>query len=226
MSPEPKQVRILVLRGGAIGDFILTLPALQKLRARWPEAHIELLGYPHIAELALAGGLIDRVASLDKAEMARFFSRLPKFTDAQRDYVKSFDLVLSYLHDPEDIVRQNLLTAGARQVIYGSPILRGGHAIEHLLRPLETLALYAEGAERPQLAPRGTVALHGHDPIHDGQLGRPDLIQVHQGLAELLDPGGLAMSLAFATPDQQPEHVFNRARENGETMGFELGQVD
>ncbi len=180
MSPEPKQVRILVLRGGAIGDFILTLPALQKLRARWPEAHIELLGYPHIAELALAGGLIDRVASLDKAEMARFFSRLPKFTDAQRDYVKSFDLVLSYLHDPEDIVRQNLLTAGARQVIYGSPILRGGHAIEHLLRPLETLALYAEGAERPQLALCAEFRQQGHARLAACGLRGP-VLAVHPG---------------------------------------------
>ena len=31
-----KRVRILVLRGGAIGDFILTLPAIQALRDRWP----------------------------------------------------------------------------------------------------------------------------------------------------------------------------------------------
>ena len=43
--------RILVLRGGAIGDFVVTLPALQALRARWPHAYIELVGYPHVAEL-------------------------------------------------------------------------------------------------------------------------------------------------------------------------------
>ena len=48
--------RILVLRGGAIGDFIVTLPVFRALRRRWPEAFIEIAGYPHIAELALAGG--------------------------------------------------------------------------------------------------------------------------------------------------------------------------
>jgi heptosyltransferase-2 len=42
--------RILVVRGGAIGDFILTLPAIGALRERWPEAQIEVLGYPHIIE--------------------------------------------------------------------------------------------------------------------------------------------------------------------------------
>ena len=44
--------RILVIRGGAIGDFILTLPALKALRDAQPDAHIEILGYKHIAEVA------------------------------------------------------------------------------------------------------------------------------------------------------------------------------
>jgi len=47
-TPPPQHssssVRILVLRGGAIGDFIVTLPALRKLREQWPQAHIELVG--------------------------------------------------------------------------------------------------------------------------------------------------------------------------------------
>ena len=54
MDSTPKRPRFLVLRGGAIGDFVLTLPALRALRERWPDAHIELLGYPHVANLALA----------------------------------------------------------------------------------------------------------------------------------------------------------------------------
>src|SRR5437016_1763414 len=31
--------KVLVIRGGAIGDFILTLPAIAALRAQFPEAH-------------------------------------------------------------------------------------------------------------------------------------------------------------------------------------------
>ena len=37
------QSRILVIRGGAIGDFVLTLPALGLLRNAFPTAWIELL---------------------------------------------------------------------------------------------------------------------------------------------------------------------------------------
>ncbi|TAN35865.1 MAG: glycosyltransferase family 9 protein [Verrucomicrobia bacterium] len=151
MSSVSHQTRILVLRGGAIGDFIVTLPALQKLRACWPEAHIELVGYPYVAELAQAAGLVDRIESLDRAGIAKFFAARPLFTPEQCDYLRSFHFVVSYLHDPDEVVRQNLMAAGARQVLYGSPLITTGHAIEALLKPLETFALYAEGAEHPRL---------------------------------------------------------------------------
>ena len=41
--------KLLVIRGGAIGDFILTLPALAALRCQFPQSSVELLGYPQIA---------------------------------------------------------------------------------------------------------------------------------------------------------------------------------
>ncbi|MFH0954106.1 MAG: glycosyltransferase family 9 protein [Verrucomicrobiota bacterium] len=151
----PKQARILVLRGGAIGDFILTVPAIQALRDRWPDAYIELVGYPHIANLALAGGLVDHVESLDRAEIARFFALRYALDERQEEYIRSFDLVISYLHDPDGSVRTNLLGAGAKQVVYGSPIVTQGHAIDHLMKPLEALAIYGERPD-PRLNLRGT----------------------------------------------------------------------
>ena len=32
-------MNILIIRGGALGDFIVTLPMLRLLRARWPDYH-------------------------------------------------------------------------------------------------------------------------------------------------------------------------------------------
>ncbi|MBM4143713.1 MAG: glycosyltransferase family 9 protein [Lentisphaerae bacterium] len=159
--------RILVFRGGAIGDFIATLPALALLRGRWPDAFIEIVGYPHIARLAAAGGLADRVTSLDAAGTAQYFSLRPSFADEQRAYVRSFDLVISYLYDPDETVKRNLLSAGARQVIYGSPIVQAGHAVDHLLKPLETLALYAEGVERPRLRLAADLLAAGRERVRE-----------------------------------------------------------
>ena len=147
MSAVPEAIgshapRFLILRGGAIGDFIATLPVLQALRTQWPRARIEIWGYPHIAQLAVAGGLAETVVSLDRAEMVRFFVPEPSFTDAQVAAVRSFDLVFNYLHDPVGQVRSNLLLAGARQVLSGSPIIKRGQAVPFLLEPLQALAIY------------------------------------------------------------------------------------
>lgn len=158
-----KRVRFLVLRGGAIGDFIVTLPALAAIRERWNDAYIELIGYPHIAGLALEAGLVDRVESLDRAQIANFFALIPTFTQEQVKYIRSFDLVISYLHDPDGSVTTNLKLAGAKQVIYGSPILEAGrHAVDHLLKPLETLAIYETGLS-PRLCVSETQSQWGRD---------------------------------------------------------------
>ena len=171
-----KPARFLILRGGAIGDFILTLPALQALRDRWPDAYIELVGYPHIANLALAAGLVDHVESLDRADAARLFTWRPTFSEEQAAHLRSFDLVISYLHDPDGVVKANLKAAGVKQVIYGSPLVEQGHAIDHLMKPLETLAIYGE-KPLPRLtlkAERGREWLAAH-----GLAG--DVVAIHPG---------------------------------------------
>jgi len=145
-----KQIRFLILRGGAIGDFVVTLPVFQAVRKQWPDAYIELVGYPHIANLALAGDLVDHVESLDRADMAKFFTFTPSFTEEQGKYIRSFDVVLTYLYDPIETMRENLRAAGARQIIYGSPMVTEGHVSDQLFRSLETLAIYGNQAV-PQL---------------------------------------------------------------------------
>jgi heptosyltransferase-2 len=44
--------RILVIRGGALGDFILTLPAMRLLRENFKNCALDILGYRHVAVLA------------------------------------------------------------------------------------------------------------------------------------------------------------------------------
>ena len=171
--------RFLILRGGAIGDFIATLPVFQALRAQWPAATIEIWGYPHIAELAVAAGWAQTVVSLDRAEMARFFVPEPQFTDAQVAAIRSFDLVFNYLHDPVGQVRSNLLLAGAKQVLSGSPIIKRGPAIPFLLEPLQALAFYDTDL-LPALDFSGELRAQGRERLRArGVRGQP--VAVHPG---------------------------------------------
>jgi heptosyltransferase-2 len=134
--------RILVIRGGAIGDFVLTLPAIKLLRDRFPEVHLEILGYKHIAALAEKRFYAAAVRSIESASLARFFARDSELPIALRDYFNSFDLILSYLYDPDKIFEANVKTCGAGAFIAGpSKVDNSEHAAFQLARPLKALGL-------------------------------------------------------------------------------------
>src|SRR5260370_42520484 len=92
--------RILVIRGGAIGDFILTLPVLSALRNHFPQARLAVLGCPHIAQLALAGGLADEVHSIEARPLAGFFAQHGPLAQALQAYFPGCAVILPYLYDP------------------------------------------------------------------------------------------------------------------------------
>jgi heptosyltransferase-2 len=146
--------KILVIRGGAIGDFILTLPAIAALRQQFPQAHLEVLGYPHIVQLAVAGGLVDRMQAIEARGLAAFFARNGNLSEDLRDYFSEFDLIVSYLYDPDDIFRTNMGRCSPAQFIAGPhrPDERERlHATKVFLKPLERLAIF-EADSRPRLS--------------------------------------------------------------------------
>ena len=139
------QGRILVIRGGAIGDFILTLPVIAALRRQFPAAHLEILGYPHIAQLALAGDLVNRVQSIEAGALAGFFARGGELAEDLVDYFSEFDLIVSYLYDPDGIFQTNVGLCTGAQFIPGPHRPEEGaglHAAKVYLQPLERLAIF------------------------------------------------------------------------------------
>jgi heptosyltransferase III len=167
-----KRGKILVVRGGAIGDFILTLPAISALRTTFPTTHLEVLGYPNVAELAKAGGLIDAFRSIEAGPLSRFFARNAKLDPAWSDYFESFNLIISYLYDPDEIFRTNVGRATKAQFIQAQhrPDENANvHATAVFLKPLEQLAIFnhdpvpriaIRNGEAPLLAPGKWIAVH------------------------------------------------------------------
>src|SRR5438093_13335441 len=109
--------RILVVRGGAIGDFILTLPGLKALRDAYPYAQIEILGYKHIAALGENRFYAQAVRSIEYGPLASFFAKNSQLPPELATYFASFDLVISYLYDPDGIFESNLCRLGLERLI-------------------------------------------------------------------------------------------------------------
>ena len=157
-----------MIRGGAIGDFILTLPAIAALRNHFPEASLEVLGYPHIVQLALEGKLVNQVRSIEARSLAGFFARRGELAEELVDYFSEFDLIVSYLYDPDEIFRANVgLCTGAQfiKAPHRPNDLGSIHASQAFLKPLEQLAIFdADPVPRLSLgrgrATQNQLALH------------------------------------------------------------------
>jgi len=118
------------------------LPALRALRDAHPKAGIEILGYPHIAAIADKRFYADAVRSIEYAALSRFFARGAELPPELRDYFAGFDLILSYLYDPDGIFEGNLRRCGAENILRGpSKIVSGMSAAEQLAQPVRELGI-------------------------------------------------------------------------------------
>lgn len=142
-------MNILVIRGGALGDFLLTLPAVAGLRQKWPEARIEMVAAKKFGELVTGPGAIDAVRPIDQPGLAGFYATRATLDPDWCDYFSEFDLTLSYLFDPDGVFAGNWRRGGGTgQYLALDPRNPTEEAWRYLARPLRGLGLEAEGAER------------------------------------------------------------------------------
>jgi heptosyltransferase-2 len=141
--------QILVIRGGAIGDFIVTLPVFAALREMFPQTRLETVAYSHVAQLALAGGLVDGHRPIESRQFAGFFAGKGDLDKEWSTYFNQFSIIISYLYDPDEHLQSNIKRVSEAQFIQGphrpdetQPV----HAIDALLKPLERLAVFGADA--------------------------------------------------------------------------------
>jgi ADP-heptose:LPS heptosyltransferase len=132
MGKSDRQRRVLVLRAGALGDVVLSLPALRALRALYPDASLEVVGYP--AFWQVAAPLVDAIHSIDSPLFAGLNSEAP--SAELQAWLQDVDLVVAWTaRDPGPALR----AAGVPGVLHASPYPPPGvHAAAWLL---ETVSL-------------------------------------------------------------------------------------
>jgi heptosyltransferase-3 len=175
--------RILIIRGGAIGDFLLTLPALHLLRDHLPDCHLEILGYQHIVAIAEGRFYANASRSIEYGPLAGFFGRNSPLDEELSAFFQSFDQIVSYLFDPDELFANNLKRIGIKDFLRGpGKIHDGNHATMQLAEPLQNLAMFLENpALRIYPGPQdlasaraliGSHLLHPLLVLHPGSGGR------------------------------------------------------
>ena len=118
------------------------MPTLKALRDAHPRARIEILGYPHIAAVADKRFYADAVRSIEYAALSCFFARGGELPSHLRDYFGVFDLILSYLYDPDQIFENNLRQCSVQKILRGpARIDKNAHAAWQLAQPLQELGI-------------------------------------------------------------------------------------
>jgi len=211
--------RILVVRGGAIGDFILTLPALKALRDSYPHAHIEILGYKHIAVLAENRFYAQAARSIEYGPLSTFFAKNAELPSELVTYFAGFDSLISYLYDPDGIFESNLRRCGVELLIRGpAKIEKGEHAARQLARPMQELGLAVEdlaakvypSSEDRQCAqeflrdlPRPLVVFHPGSGSKRKNWSLENWIDIGNGLLGLDDFQGLLVIVSGEADEDQ-----------------------
>jgi hypothetical protein len=124
--------RILIIRTGGLGDFILCLPVIGALASTWPGAELEIMGRPEIA--ALAQPLTTRITSIDDRRFASLFADRPlDASDPAAAYLSSFDLVVSFLGVADSDFGRKLQSLVRWTLFVPAPPPGPKHAVIHFL---------------------------------------------------------------------------------------------
>ncbi len=99
--------QLTVIHPGALGDSLLSLPAIVHLKSVFPGASINLIGYPPYWEW-LRGGLVAGVYSPDTLPLYRLFDPSFSTPPPELEFLSRQDLIISWFGD--ETFRRNLRT--------------------------------------------------------------------------------------------------------------------
>jgi hypothetical protein len=147
--------RIGVVRAGALGDFLLGVPALHALRRHFPAAQVTLVGPLPAARFAATLGLAGEVIAVAEPALGPFFDEGAPL-DRVPASLHGLDVAIIWL-GRHQIVGANLRRLGAKTVVAAPPYGTTSHAphvADWLLRSLAPLGVEAAAGwdERPWLA--------------------------------------------------------------------------
>jgi len=118
---------MLIVHQGAIGDLILSLPALHAIRAAYPHHQVEMLGYPRILRLLHRRFYADTIASIERAMFAPLYQDEPPADPSLRAYCSAFDPIFVFGGRAQDLSAAHLRGMTGGRVFCVRPFPETGH---------------------------------------------------------------------------------------------------
>ncbi|MBI3013866.1 MAG: glycosyltransferase family 9 protein [Candidatus Tectomicrobia bacterium] len=177
--------KLLVVRRGALGDLILTLPFLRVLKQLHPRADLEVLGPFHLWSVIAGGsGWVRRIHDLEAFNLSALYVCGGQIPPAVREFFAAFDGIYYIGTDPEGVIRSQLSRHGLSDVKFISPFPPPGGSVrvsDHLIDQLGDHG-FSPATLRPVIFPGEASLLLGGRVLKDLELpvGHP-LLAIHPG---------------------------------------------
>jgi heptosyltransferase-3 len=180
---------ILVMRAGALGDCLLMLPTLTALRAHFPQARIDIMGYPKRWEWVLGRGLVDAVYSIERPGMHLLFCEGIQGIEVPaplKAFLGTYDVILSYRPDPDGVFQRSLRALDAGLVLsqppFPPPPPPKVHVADFALQLVARLGIPpARATPRLQLTNDELVLVQPFFTTHQVDPSRLPIVVVHPG---------------------------------------------
>ena len=177
-------MRILIIHQGAIGDLILSLPAISSFKYNYPDASIEIWGYQNILKLVEKRFYADKISSSDQKGMAQFYSESIVFDNQLVERLKQFDLIIIFGREGSKTLLHNLKKIKIKEVYFIDTFPQHDedvHIIDYQRTQLSRLGFKVDD-KVPKLFPDKEDGKRATDFLNKRQLGDKSLtVAMHIG---------------------------------------------
>ncbi|MEY4705420.1 MAG: hypothetical protein RL042_1625 [Nitrospirota bacterium] len=136
-----------MIHPGGLGDVLLAVPAMARLRTRFPNHRLALCAEDQVARLLLACGIIDDWTSVRGRTCADLFAGAASVSDPVRTWLENCDLAVGWTEDRDGTLRGTFKSSGAGEVTLGSPFSATIQATHQRDRFLEVIHEAQSGSE-------------------------------------------------------------------------------
>jgi heptosyltransferase III len=157
---------IVIIHPGSLGDVLLALPAIRRIRSRYPTHEVIVCAGESVSRLLMDCQEVDGWVSSQGSAMTWFFEQEGTAAGALQEYLARCDVAVAWMQDQEALVSQALRKSGAVKTIVSSPFSSAWQSVHQSDRFSETLGEWPITAEtfRPiqipvSLAMRGRTCL-------------------------------------------------------------------
>lgn len=131
---------VVIIHPGAIGDVLLAIPAIHRLKARFPGRRVVLCAKGAVARFLQECGEIHEWISLESRGAARLFDDPCEVSDNLRDWLARCDCLVGWMYDESGNLTRGFQYWGIREIRIESPFslrLLSKHQQERFLETID-----------------------------------------------------------------------------------------